>query len=489
METLNILMQVVLDFFLLVVPTASVAWFAATFIPSDDTGPASEYLNITPLTEIVWKMAVYTFSTTWVAVFLISVLSCLFLRYTAFSPGLYPSRGVKGALLLYRLERMNRIQRLWTWSIIGQYLRALAGVRFTRLGASECDVMVNLVPELASADAQVFWSHGCFTNMLDQGAGHLQLRQLDMPANFFSSNNCVAESGHLPTNFLLGVSTPGNDIVFRRQMQSRLGEPITVAGNPPLRFASTDFAAENGAQQLPTLPLFLARVALNDVLGIGMLRMADALVYVILYTMLARMGAHPVVSAFVAMVLAVFVLVVSSAVIKQLLVGGRWGSDHATPFWSWRHFSYFFAQDCFFAWCRIPLGFSAGTLLSNTILRWMGCRIGKRTIIASPMQAFDWNAVDFGDDCIVTGVLQYHSFENMRLKVKRTEVHNGSTVNFGATVMGGAVIERETTLLPLSMVLKEMHLPTGIYWGSPVEPAADIASGTMRRTVEDDATQ
>ena len=28
--------------------------------------------------------------------------------------------------------------------------------------------------------------------------------------------------------------------------------------------------------------------------------------------------------------------------------------DHSTPFWSWRHFAYFFAQDCFFVWCRSP---------------------------------------------------------------------------------------------------------------------------------------
>jgi len=36
--------------------------------------------------------------------------------------------------------------------------------------------------------------------------------------------------------------------------------------------------------------------------------------------------------------------------------------------------------------------------------------------------------------------------------------------------MGGAVIEPETTLLPLSLVLKEMHLPTATYEGSPAEP-------------------
>ncbi len=163
------------------------------------------------------------------------------------------------------------------------------------------------------------------------------------------------------------------------------------------------------------------------------------------------------------------ILVVSCALIKKLLVGSKWGSAHSTPFWSWRHFSYFFAQDCFFAWYKRPLRILAGTVLSNVILRWMGCKIGKRTLIASPMQASDWNAVKFGDDCIVNGFLQYHTFENMMLKVKLTDIQDGSTVNFGATVMGGAVIEPETTLLPLSLVLKEMHLPTATYEGSPAE--------------------
>jgi len=86
------------------------------------------------------------------------------------------------------------------------------------------------------------------------------------------------------------------------------------------------------------------------------------------------------------------------------------------------------------------------------------------------MQAFDWNAVSFGNDCVFAGILQLHTLESMMLKVKLTDIQDGSAVNFGATVMGGAVFEPETTLLPLSLVLKEMYLPTGTYWGSPTEP-------------------
>src|SRR4029079_10992108 len=155
------------------------------------------------------------------------------------------------------------IQKQWTWTITGQYLRALAGMRFPRVGASECDLMFNLIPELATADSEVFWSNGCFTNMLDYGAEHFKLRHLDMPRNFFSGNNSVAEYGHFPSNFLLGVSTPASDIQFRRQMLTRLGESITVAGNPPVKFASAAFEAEKTTHGPPNFPLFLIRVFLN----------------------------------------------------------------------------------------------------------------------------------------------------------------------------------------------------------------------------------
>jgi len=111
-------------------------------------------------------------------------------------------------------------------------------------------------------------------------------------------------------------------------------------------------------------------------------------------------------------------------------------------------------------------------VLANSILRWMGCRIGYGTIVTRPMQCSDWNAVSFGNDCVVDGFLQFHTFENMMLKVKRTHIQDGCTVAFGATVMGGAVIERDTTLLPLSLVLKEMNMITATYEGSPAEPVS-----------------
>ena len=160
MEALNILMQVFLDFWLIVVPTAAVTWFAVTFIPVRETEVASEYFKVTPLHRDCLAHEPVHFCHH-LGDHRPDFSDCLPLSsLTPASPGLYSSRGFKGSLLLYRLKKMNQIQHQWTWTITGQYLRALAGLRFPRLGASECDVMFNLVPELTSADSQVFWSNG-----------------------------------------------------------------------------------------------------------------------------------------------------------------------------------------------------------------------------------------------------------------------------------------------------------------------------------------
>jgi hypothetical protein len=46
--------------------------------------------------------------------------------------------------------------------------------------------------------------------------------------------------------------------------------------------------------------------------------------------------------------------------------------------------------------------------------------------------------------------------------------------------MGGAVMEQDTTLAPLALVLKEMNMPTATYEGSPAEPVTgqiSVSSG------------
>ena len=112
------------------------------------------------------------------------------------------------------MKRLNGIQRLWTWTVTGQYLRALAGVRFPRFGASECDVTSNSSRRVMPPTSSTL-SNGCSTNVLDHGAEHSAGDTSTCP-ELLHGNNGVAECGHFPSNFLLGVSTPGNE-QLRRQ--------------------------------------------------------------------------------------------------------------------------------------------------------------------------------------------------------------------------------------------------------------------------------
>lgn len=468
LETGNVLMQVFISFWLNALPIAVIFWLTRSVFLAGDT-MYGDHPESATFFEIIWPLVICGFVTTWLTIVVTSLLGCIFIRYTPASPGLYPSHGIRGALLMYRMNKLNTIQRQWTWTITGQYLRAIAGVRFPRVGASECDVMFNLVPETASADAQVFWSSGSFTNMLDYGAEHFTLRRLDMPRNFFTGNNCIAEYGQFPENFLVGVSTPCSEIQYRRQMWSRPAEPLTVAGNPPVEFPSTSVGTQNEAHTRPSFRLFFTRVLMNDVIGVGLQPITEGIIFAILYLSFSELNFQPVLAAVAALLMTEVGLVLLSVSVKKVLVG-KWGSEHATPFWSLKHFAYFFAQDCFFVWCREPLRFFAGTTIANSILKMFGCRIGSRTIIFQPMQCFDWNAINFGSDCYIDGFLQLHTFEDMTLKVKRTHIQDGCTVNVGATVMGGAIIAPESNLLPLSLVLKEFRLATATYEGSPAEP-------------------
>ncbi len=470
LEIANLALQITFTFLLRGLPIAVLLWVLSRFFLVGE--PSIYGTDIPPagLFQLIWHLTLYAFVTTWVSTVVTSLLSCIFIRFTAGRPGLYPTRGLRAALLMYRMNRMNAVQGQWTWTITGQYLRALAGVRFPRVGGSECDVMFNLVPDTCSADSQVFWSNGCFTNMVDYGAQHITLRRLDMPQNFYTGNNCVAEYGQFPPNFLLGVSTPASEVQFRRGMRGASTGQITVAGNPPVRFASAT-VGDDGEKDRPTFFLFATRVFLNDVFSIGILPIAEGLIFTIAYILLARSMDHSL--AILAAIFSTEVgLIFLSVAIKQVLVGRKWGKDDTTPFWSLRHFAYFFAQDCYFAWCRESMRFLGGTITANFILRMMGCTIGKRTIVTQPMLCFDWNAVDIGSDGYFDGMLQLHTFENRVLKVKRMHVEDGATVNSGGTVMGGAMLGANTTVESLSLVLKEMQLPTGVYSGSPAGPAS-----------------
>lgn len=406
----------------------------------------------------------------WLSILLSSAMVSGFVRMTAGRAGAVGAESLRGIMARYRQQKMNQLQQFWTWSLTGQYLRALAGVRFDRVGGSECDTMTNLLPDMLDAGADVFLAHGCFCNVLDEEGEILTLRPLQVPDAYFASNNSVSENGNLPGNLLLGVSTSLGPYWARQQSRLRPDSPRVLAGNPPLGFSAAGLVARSfGA--LPGFPVFLMRVLFSDIGSTGAIPGLGIFFGIALLVWAETLGLGPWMSTGLAALIFFAALPVAALAIKWILVGARWGVDHAAPFWSIRHFTYFLAQDCFFQWAGIFLISAEGTALANPLLRAFGCKIGKRTVWAHPIQAFDWHAVDIGEECVINGQLQLHSFEGRVLTVRRSRIGSRTCVNHGAMLMGGADISDHVTIYPQTLVLKGMQLQTGTHQGSPSQRA------------------
>jgi len=104
---------------------------------------------------VVWHLLLLVI-VSWVTVVVTSLLGCLFIRWTAVSRVCYPSRGLSGALLMYRMKRLKRHPETVdlgaspgsTW---GSRLHATSAAWRLRVRRH-----VQPRPEVAAADSQIF---------------------------------------------------------------------------------------------------------------------------------------------------------------------------------------------------------------------------------------------------------------------------------------------------------------------------------------------
>ena len=464
----NVLLQLALELSLVVIPGAFIALIASFFLGLDALNTLSVDDTALTLSGLL-AIGGAGIAGIWIGVLSSSLLICLFLRLTPTPSGWIGAVSLTGTLARYRQTKMNQIQQMWGWSLTGQYLRALAGVKFSQVGASECDALVNVLPEQLEADANIFIAQGCYCNVLDEHGAFLLVKPLRLPAGFFASNNAMIEPGALPGNLLLGVSTPIGPHDYREQYRDRPDLQRVLAGNPPLSLGATLQQAQP-VHPKPSWWIFIMRFVLNDFASVGVVPGLTVFIATMLLVSLNAVGFSNIGAALITSILFPISLPLLALLIKYLLVGNSWGAKNSAPFWSVRHFAYFLAQDCFFRLMASFMSTVAGTALANPLLRRFGCRIGQRSLIGLPIQLSDWHAVDIGDDCVVNGQMQLHSFENRILNVARTTIGNNTVINHGSMLMGGATLEDDVTVSPQSLILKAMRLAPGLHTGSPTQP-------------------
>jgi len=112
-----------------------------------------------------------------------------------------------------------------------------------------------------------------------------------------------------------------------------------------------------------------------------------------------------------------------------------------------------------------------GTPLLGPLLRLFGTTVGRRTLIESTYLT-EFDLVHLGDDAVIGAgaSLQTHLFEDRVMKMSVVSIESGASVGARSVVLYDAVLGRDSTLGPLSLVMKGESLMPDTRWaGIPAE--------------------
>lgn len=343
------------------------------------------------------------------------------------------------------------------------WLRA-AGMRIGR--GAEISTIIDTVPELVTVGAGSFFADGVYLAGPRHARGRVAVAATSLGRDTFLGNHSVIAAGHAwPDGLFVGVAT-APDARAARPGSAWFGHPAMALPRRDVVAIDRRLTHEPGLGQWLTRALWESlRLALpaGPVLAGGAWLAAVAAAE-------ARFG--PVASALVAAPLAALgaaALPVAATIgLKWALLGRVAPGQHA--FWSGWCGRWDFVYMAWSAWARPVLARLEGTLALNAVLRAFGQRIGRRVVLGpGSAQVVDPDMLAFGDDSVVCGHFQAHSFEDRVLKIDHIVVGPGATVAADAVVFYGADIGAGATVAPHGVVMKGERLPGGrSYDGSPV---------------------
>ncbi len=167
---------------------------------------------------------------------------------------------------------------------------------------------------------------------------------------------------------------------------------------------------------------------------------------------------------------AVILGIIEVFLLKKLLIGTY--KPTVQPLWSkfvWNAetFSVFFHD----FGASMFVGCLLGTPYMNGFLKLMGANIGPRAFIdTSDLTEFD--LINIGEDAAINfnAPLQAHLFEDRVMKVGKLNIGARSSVGCFSVILFDSVIEPDSHVGHISLVMKGETIPTGTFWeGSPAQ--------------------
>jgi non-ribosomal peptide synthetase-like protein len=386
-------------------------------------------------------------------------------------PGTYP---VESVIYLRKwlsdgLMRSARALLLpvYTTLYLPPWLR-LMGARIGR--RAELSTVWNFAPELIDVGPESFFADGSIIGGRRGHRGAVQVSVNRIGRRSFVGNSAILPVGHdLGDGCLLGVQsvTPGE-------------HPVTPdgsewLGSPPFRLGSRPTVGnfDETVTFRPTRRLYAQRAVIDGlrILIPGYLGLAAFVVFALtLYVVQAHWGLTPALGLAPLVGLAVGLCsVVVVAGLKKAVMGTF--TPEIKPLWSMYVWLNEMVNGVYESVAAPVLAGFLGTPFAAPLLRLMGCRIGRRTYLATTLMS-EFDLVEVGDYAALNQgvVLQNHLFEDRVFKSSRLSVGPEASIGNMTVVLYDTTIGQAVTIGPLSLLMKGEALAEGSRWhGIPTE--------------------
>ena len=337
---------------------------------------------------------------------------------------------------------------------------------------AEISTPSSLVPDLVTIGNESFIADGVIMGVPRIERGQMYLQPIRIGERAFIGNSAL-----LPTGTIIGDDTligcmsvpPTDQTLVAKPNTSWFGSP---AINLPQRQIIEGFSVESTYK--PTLSLVLQRMGFEAVRVLFSLSCIVALSSVLIDTMITLNDDW---DELVLIVMLPFLYLCFGLTATGITIIAKWlivGQYKPTerPLWS----NFVFRSElatCIHETLAVPLlvDMLRGTPFINWYFRLMGCKIGKQ-VYTDTTDITEFDTIRVGNDVALNSGcgLQTHLFEDRVMKISTVTISDRCSVGSSAIVLYDTVMEPDSSLGNLSMLMKGESLPAFSSWvGSPAQ--------------------
>jgi non-ribosomal peptide synthetase-like protein len=330
---------------------------------------------------------------------------------------------------------------------------------------------VLMIPTMTTVNDQAFLADDTLIGSYELGGGWLRVERVKIGKRAFVGNSGMAAAGRkVPKQSLVAVLSAAP-----RRTQAKAGS--SWLGSPPTQLRRAVGAAEDSRTYEPSRRLRVTRGAVELCRTVPVVTSCAVALGVAAVLEVAADRAGFVVAAVLAGPVLMGAGLVAAAVAslaKWILVGRHRPGEQ--PLWSsfvWRNeLADTFVELVAAPWFARP---ASGTPALNVWLRSLGATIGTG-VWCETYWLPEPDLVELRDGVTVNAgcVVQTHLFHDRVMSMDRVVLKRGATLGPNSVILPAAMIGRDATVGPVSLVMRGESVPDKTRWiGNPIGPWLD----------------